>query len=81
MNMPTHSYIRENGQEIKVSGVYYFGQLWTGVGDGEGLLEYGAVLLDDDFVISFEIFQKDTDLIHTLVRVTSIVLHGVGDLG
>lgn len=77
MNMGTQSYIRENGQEIKVDGVYYFGQLWTGEGDGEGILKFGAVLLDDDFIINFKILQIGDDLLQTLVKVTSIVLHGV----
>lgn len=70
--MKTLSYVMGNEEEIKVGGEYYFGQLWDGDGDGQELLESGAIALDEDFIVSFDVTETDSELLKTLVKVTDI---------
>lgn len=70
--MNTLSYILGNEEEIKVGGEYYFGQLWDGNGDGEELLESGAIALDENFIVSFDLAEADSDILKTLVKITDI---------
>lgn len=41
--MKTLSYINGGDQEIEIGAELYFGQLWDGNGDGQELLESGAI--------------------------------------
>lgn len=70
--MKTLSYILGQGREIEIGQEYYFGQLWDGEGDGEELLESGAVSPDDENVVAFEIVKTADDLLQTVVKVTDI---------
>lgn len=70
--MKSLSYIMGNEKEIKVGEEYYFGELWDGNGDGQELLESGAVSIDDEHVVAFEIVEEDEDILNTLVKITDI---------
>lgn len=70
--MKTLSYVMGNEKEIKVGEEYYFGELWDGNGDGQELLESGAVSIDDEHVVAFEIMEEDEDILNTLVKITDI---------
>lgn len=70
--MKTLSYILGQEREIEIGQEYYFGQLWDGEGDGEELMESGAVSPDGENVIAFEVIENADNPIETLVRVTDI---------
>ena len=70
--MKTLSYVLGNIEEIQIGQEYYFGQLWDGEGDGEELLESGAVSPDEKNVVAFEIIEKSDDLLETVVKVIDI---------
>lgn len=70
--MNTLSYILGSEEEIKVGEEYYFGQLWDGNGDGEELLESGSIALDEDFIVSFDVIETDSDILKSLVKVIDI---------
>lgn len=74
--MKTLSYVMGNEKEIKVGEEYYFGELWDGNGDGQELLESGAVSIDDEHVVTFEIMEEDEDILNTLVKITDIYWYG-----
>lgn len=70
----TLSYVGAVVEEIRVGETYYFGQLWDGDGDGEELLESGAIAVyneeaEDWEVVDFEIVEESENLLGTLVRV------------
>ena len=69
--MKTLSYIL-GSEEIVINKEYYFGQLWDGNGDGEELLESGAISLDNENVVAFEVVKKADDILKALVKVTDI---------
>lgn len=67
------SYILGSSEEkIIINEEYYFGQLWDGNGDGEELLESGAISPDGENIISFEVVKKSEDILETIVKVTDI---------
>ena len=70
--MRTLSYILGQEREIEIGQEYYFGQLWDGEGDGEELMESGAVSPDGENVIAFEVIEKSDNPLETLVKVTDI---------
>ena len=71
--MKTLSYILGSSEEeIVINEEYYFGQLWDGNGDGEELLESGAISPDGENVVSFEIVKRAEDILETIVKVTDI---------
>lgn len=71
--MKTLSYILGSSEEeIVINEEYYFGQLWDGNGDGEELLESGAISPDGENVVSFEVVKKANDILETIVRVTDM---------
>ena len=70
--MKTLSYVLSSEEEIKINKEYYFGQLWDGNGDGEELLESGAISPDGENVVSFEVVKKSEDILETIVKVTDI---------
>lgn len=66
------NYISGTEREIEIGQEYYFGQLWDGEGDGEELMESGAVSPDGENVIAFEVIEKSDNPLETLVKVTDI---------
>ena len=70
--MKTLTYILGSEEEIVINKEYYFGQLWDGNGDGEELLESGAISPDGENVVSFEVVKKANDILETIVRVTDM---------
>lgn len=70
--MKTLSYLHGREGEIEVGKTYYFGQLWDGNHDGDELLESGAISLDGETVVDFDIVEHDSDIMDCLVKVTDI---------
>lgn len=70
--MKTLSYVLGQEREIEIGQEYYFGQIWDGEGDGEELLESGAVSPDGESVVAFEAIEKSNDPLEALVKVTDI---------
>ena len=70
--MMTLSYVLGREREIEIGQEYYFGQLWDGEGDGEELMESGAVSPDGENVIAFDVIENADDPLETLVKVTDI---------
>lgn len=70
--MKTLSYVLGQEREIEIGQEYYFGQLWDGEGDGEELLESGAISPDEENVVAFEVIEKSDNPLETLVKVTDI---------
>lgn len=70
--MKTLSYVLSSEEEIVINKEYYFGQLWDGNGDGEELLESGAISPDGENVVAFEIIKKADNMLETVVKVTDI---------
>lgn len=70
--MKTLSYVLGREEEIKINENYYFGQLWDGDGDGEELLESGAISPDNENVAAFEIVEKAEDICKSIVKITDI---------
>lgn len=70
--MLTLSYIKGYEEEIETGKDYYFGQLWDGTGDGEELLESGAISPDGENVVAFEIKEQADDIMDTIVTVADI---------
>ena len=67
------SYILGSSEEkIIINGEYYFGQLWDGNGDGEELLESGAISPDGENIISFEVVKRAEDICKSIVKITDI---------
>ena len=67
------SYILSSSEEkIIINGEYYFGQLWDGNGDGEELLESGAISPDGENIVDFEVVKKSEDILETIVKVIDI---------
>lgn len=70
--MKTLTYILGSEEEIVINKEYYFGQLWDGNGDGEELLESGAISPDGENIVAFKIIEKANDILETIVRVTDM---------
>ena len=71
--MKTLSYILGSSEEkIIINGEYYFGQLWDGNGNGEELLESGAISPDGENIVAFEVVKRAEDILETIVRVTDM---------
>ena len=70
--MKTLSYVYGMEQEIKIGAELYFGQLWDGNGDGEELLQSGAISLDNENVVAFEVVEENKNILNAVVRVTSV---------
>ena len=67
------SYILGSSEEkIIINGEYYFGQLWNGEGNGEELLESGAISPDGENIVAFKVVKKSEDILETIVKVTDI---------
>ena len=71
--MKTLSYVLSSEEEkIIINGEYCFGQLWNGNGDGEELLESGAISPDGENIVDFEVVKKSEDILETIVKVTDM---------
>ena len=71
--MKTLSYILGSSEEeIVINGEYYFGQLWNGEGNGEELLESGAISPDGENIVAFEVVKKSEDILETVIKVTDM---------
>lgn len=70
--MKTLSYILGAEQEIEVGAELYFGQLWDGDGDGEELLQSGAISPDNENVVAFDVVGENENILNAVVRVTDI---------
>lgn len=62
---------------VEANELYLFGELWDGDGDGEEILESGAIAMVDedgeDVIVNFELAGEVEDIIaDTLVLVTSL---------
>lgn len=60
IKLNTLSYVYGQNDTIEVGEEYYFGQLWDGNGDGEELLESGAIAVYQDgeeYIVDFEIWN------------------------
>ena len=67
------SYILGSSEEkIIINGEYYFGQLWNGDGNGEELLESGAISPDGENIVAFEVVKKADDILETVIKVTDM---------
>ena len=75
MELNTLSYVLGAENTIEAGKEYYFGQLWDGNGDGEELLESGAIAVYQDgeeYIVDFEILESAEDILQTRVKVTGI---------
>jgi hypothetical protein len=75
MKLNTLSYILGTEDTIEIGKEYYFGQLWDGNGDGEELIESGAIAVyqyGDEYIVDFEIMEAAEDILQTRVKVTGI---------
>lgn len=75
MKLNTLSYILGMEDTIETSKEYYFGQLWDGNGDGEELLESGAIAVyrdGEEYIVDFEVLESVEDILQTRVKVTGI---------
>ena len=71
--MKTLSYILGSSEEkIIINGEYYLGQLWDGNGDGEELLESGAISPSGENVVAFKVVKKADDILETVIKVTDM---------
>lgn len=75
IKLNTLSYVYGQNDTIEVGEEYYFGQLWDGNGDGEELLESGAIAVyqnGEEYVVDFEILEPVEDILQTRVKVIGI---------
>lgn len=75
IKLNTSSYVYGQNDTIEVGEEYYFGQLWDGNGDGEELLESGAIAVYQDgeeYIVDFEILEPADDILQTRVKVIGI---------
>ena len=75
MKLNTLQYVIGAEDTIEAGREYYFGQLWDGNGDGEELLESGAIAVYQDgeeYIVDFEVLESAEDILQTRVKVTGI---------
>ena len=75
MKLNTLSYILGTENTIEAGKEYFFGQLWDGNGDGEELIESGAIAVYQDgeeYIVDFEILETAEDILQTRVKVIGI---------
>lgn len=75
MKLNTLSYVLGDDDTIETGKTYYFGQLWDGNGDGEELLESGAIAVYQDgeeCIVDFEILEAAEDILQSRVKVTGV---------
>lgn len=65
----------ESREIIEIGMELRFAELWDGNGDGEELIESGAIAVyedDNENVVAFEVIDEDEDILNAVVRVTDI---------
>ena len=62
----------ESREEIAIGMEFRFAELWNGNGDGDELLQSGAISPDNENVVAFDIVEENSDILNTFVRVTDI---------
>lgn len=75
MKLSALSYILGTEDTIEAGKEYYFGQLWDGNGDGEELIESGAIAVyqdGDEYIVDFEVLESAEDILQTRVKVVGI---------
>ena len=75
MKLNTLLYVLCSEDTIEAGKEYFFGQLWDGNGDGEELLESGAIAVyqnGEEYIVDFEILESAEDILQTRVKVTGI---------
>lgn len=75
MKLNTLSYVLGDNDIIGTDKTYYFGQLWDGDGDGNELLESGAIAVyqdSEEYIVDFDIVEPSEDILQTVVKVTGI---------
>lgn len=75
MKLNTLSYILGTEDKIETGKEYFFGQLWDGNGDGEELIESGAIAVYQDgeeHIVDFEIMEAAEDILQARVKVIGI---------
>ena len=75
MKLNALSYILGTEGTIETGKEYFFGQLWDGDGDGEELLESGAIAVyqnGEEYIVDFEVLESAEDILQTRVKVTGI---------
>lgn len=75
MKLNTLSYVLGDNDTIEAGKEYFFGQLWDGNGDGEELIESGAIAVYQDgeeYIVDFEVLESAEDILQTQVKVTGI---------
>lgn len=75
MKLNTLSYVLGTEDTIEAGKEYFFGQLWDGNGDGEELIESGAIAVYQDgeeHIVDFEIMEAAEDILQARVKVIGI---------
>lgn len=75
MKLNTLSYVLGTEDTIEIGKEFFFGQLWDGNGDGEELIESGAIAVYQDgeeFIVDFKILESAEDILQTRVKVIGI---------
>ena len=62
----------ETREEIKIGMEIRFAELWDGNGDGEELLDSGAISPDNENIVGFKIIKNDDNILDTVVKVIDI---------
>ena len=62
----------ETREEIKIGMEIRFAELWDGNGDGEELLDSGAISPDNENIVGFVIVETASNILDTVVKVIDI---------
>ena len=62
----------ETSEEIRIGMEIRFAELWDGNGDGEELLDSGAISPDNENVVGFVIVENADNILDTVVEVIDI---------
>ena len=62
----------ETREEIKIGMEIRFAELWDGNGDGEELLDSGAISPDNENIVGFVIVENASNILDTVVKVIDI---------
>ena len=62
----------ETREEIKIGMEIRFAELWDGNGDGEELLDSGAIGPDNENIVGFVIVETASNILDTVVKVIDI---------
>ena len=62
----------ETSEEIRIGMEIRFAELWDGNGDGEELLDSGAISPDNENIVGFVIVENASNILDTVVKVIDI---------